>query len=216
MAKGQKRYSVQQIRATFKRQRANAKPNVALVSQIRKVIRGDQETKYLDTTIGGEISGTGNVILLNEISEGTEDNERVGRHLRVKYIQCAFSMACGTSSQEMWTALVCDHQPNGADPTFAQMFTGTPGYEFKNVQDNGQRFKVCWIERCALSNSGPSIQSYDKFYAVPVDRPDGAVEYGSTDTPNTNAYYLVSNNSSLDVDLPAVFSGTARFAYTDA
>lgn len=196
----------------FYAKKMRTKPTANMVAQIKKVIRRDQETKYLDNLIDGVDLASGSVTSLNSISEGVDDGERIGRRIRTKYIQ-AHIAAGSTTTCRTWVALVLDRQPNNAVATFADIMTGQLGFELKNVQNNPERFKLLVRKDIDISSNGPNQLDLSMFYQFPVDNKDGDVSYSTTDVPTTNMIYLVGGTSNVD----GVFVvGTIRYAYTDA
>lgn len=104
------------------------------------------ELKNFDTAVASNIPATGAInTSLNLVREGTGDNQRVGRTIVIKSVQLNGSIVKAStataSTVEYDIAIVLDKQCNGANPTYANIFSGTTPHQLLNL-DNSDRFQV--------------------------------------------------------------------------
>jgi len=120
-------------------------PSVA--KQVKRIVDGTQELKAHDTVVIG--TAVGNALGLYfagavfNIVQGTGDDQRVGRKVRVKKIHwkgMAENDAVTSGIHQFY--IIHDSQPNGALPVIGDIFSNSaPGATFLNL-DNSHRFRI--------------------------------------------------------------------------
>ena len=125
------------------------------------------ELKAVDTSVNQSADTTGGVVLLSGIARGDDINQRTGREVTLRSIECRFlgRVTAGTGiDQQQRLLLVYDRQSNGAAPTVADVL-GSANVLYPRNLENRRRFKVLYDRYFQLNASGePGSEKVFKFY----------------------------------------------------
>lgn len=164
------------------------KKETATKEYVKKVIDNRMEDKQLGTNLINQLSdNVAQFFLLNGISQGGDQGQRVGDRIRMKHLDLRYSATqagTGTGSQCIRVIIFVDRQPNGAAPSATQLFLDTTaGEEYVSPFNiNGsKRYKIL----------------YDKFHDI--QRVGGA-----TDTRSV----VSKNKQKIKINMPVVYNGT--------
>lgn len=201
----------------------------AIAARKRKVSRvyARPELKYGDTTINpGAVPAGGYLACINQIAQGTDFQQRIGRLVLAKYVQVDLFLSAPTLAAQVdygLVALVVDSGPEGALATAADIysiFALYNGMPFRNLAVNADRFKVLKQSTYMVQNAvnGPNIEWRER-WMVRVPLKNSKVRYTGAGgaIPETNAIIMVilsQANAGSVVTSPAL-TMTTRFAYID-
>lgn len=111
------------------------------------------------------IGGTGAVFNLSSISQGTDDNLRIGRKIMIKGVTLwvdAYS-ASTNSIANLRCIMFSDKSSDGTQPTDVQVLVNTTFAESPFLADNRHRFRILYDKFCSINNSNQSFLC-DKVY----------------------------------------------------
>lgn len=211
-----------------RRVKRQAVPAPNINQALKRAIMKTAETKESDTYATTQNAVGGYTIVLNQIAEGTDYTQRIGRHITPKgcnvdaYI--TLNSTVGLEDAGM-VALVWDFQPNAGGATYANIFDTTsanPGQAFKFTGANADRFKILWIEHFVVQSSEATVNpgnfqnvKWRKYYDL---KHLPRCEYNSTGSasPQTGAL-LLCFGSALNTGTAgsAALTYNARFTFTD-
>lgn len=192
---------------------------------VRELI-GNQETKYVENySIGTDMASA--VAPINNIAEGSDVNNRIGRKVKGKYIQVDVMINIAnygnTYSPVGWIwHIVQDRQPNGTAATYTTIFDTTTlqQYPFKNLANYAERFNILKTETGFISptnnaNTGLGMCSNNLHVRAYIPFKE-IVQFGGTTSsvPTTNAIYLVWSSDETVSGGVQIQYGT-RFCYHD-
>jgi hypothetical protein len=196
---------------------------------LANLIASSGETKFFDTLINEtSITATGSIVpSLNLVAQGTADNQRIGRELKIKglYIRGQFEQNTSTtvtSAIKMRLIIYLDKQANGAAATMGDILDTTvittPVNAFRNL-DNAKRFKILKDKRVQLNFYGHdgtnAFEHAVNFNYAWTPKKPLSVEFSSTTggiteiRSNNIGILLVSNTASA----LAQFDGGARIHF---
>ena len=165
-----------------------APARVASLSKDVRLLKSilNSEKKYHDRQLSLNISTTPNIVGCTEIAEGTDNNDRVGRSIKVKsvHLKGFVRFTDDTLAQQIIRcAVVQDTENNGSLPVQSDIFQNTGVMSFRNMS-NSNRFRFLYdkmfyftkndglgdIHHCALNAkkdfhinwSGSAGTDYDK------------------------------------------------------
>lgn len=204
------------------------KPKLSSTARVRRILENSEERKYFETAGGGaDVAAAGTVLPLNEIAEGSDFNQRIGRRVRNKYLAAdigitisAAQVLAGATHYGTWH-LVLDRQPNNATPTFATIFDttiSTNTFAYKNSQAYERRFRLLKSERFAIGTATTGqnyrVTAHIDFEKMPAS--DQTTQWlGSTGIqPTTNALYLVYVSDETAMS-QVLLNWTTRIVYVD-
>jgi len=101
------------------------------------------ETGYVDIAIGADFSTTGTVTLLNEIEQGYEVVQRVGKKVKLISLQMRghiYNLATSTYNKCVWL-VIYDRKPTGSLPLISDVLTPANANGMNN-DVNTDRFTV--------------------------------------------------------------------------
>lgn len=171
---GHKRKAQAAIRGTLakKRMRVGAFPPVQKrisVPAARHTARGP-ELKSVDTPLQtSEVNTTAGFFLLNGVQAGTGFFNRIGNKIEMKSLEFRSAIrvngnAPAAGNEYLRLVIIYDAQPNGALPTWADIFTSydnagattSTNYSYLNI-NNRERFKVFadWTFSVPSANDAP-------------------------------------------------------------
>lgn len=129
------------------------RPSVAI--QVKRILANRTEIKYKDNGTTVVYPTGGFVACVNAIAEGTDYDNRIGRHINMKYlmidllIQPSTLANAASNADSGFIAIVYDKQPNAATPSFTNVFDSVgsvPGNALLNVALDRDRYKVLKLE----------------------------------------------------------------------
>lgn len=210
-----------QKNAGIKRKAVNFKASLPAV--VKRILSSQMETKEVSAyQVTIPIPASGLTSILNNIAEGLDINNRVGRTVCSKNILIDYYITPPTTASLIdsgFAALVYDSQSNSTAATFGNIFdisVAPPGLSFKNtLSGTDKRFRVCWIEHYSVQSGGNSFK-VRKFWKCQ----DGKVEFNTSASAIaiTGAYYLLfgsTNNTGSGLSSASI-TYNAKYQYTDA
>jgi len=207
------------------------RPGASLAAKVNKLIRS-QEKKWFD--LGSTLSGFSNavpsqVVQLNLIPEGIDEQQRIGRKIHLESSALTFAWefpapAAGEYVVSCRMILVYDNQTNGTLPVITDFLETDSPLSYMNL-NNSKRFRVIYdnYNMCGkgdnfdgLSITGANgLQMYDRVYRRLDD--DCVYPGSATTNPNTGGYYLlVLTNGNLTVAAGLQVRVQHRLRFTDA
>lgn len=125
-----------------------APARVASLSKDVRLLKSiiNSEKKYHDRELSLNITTTPNIVGCTEIAEGTDNNERVGRVVKLKsvHLKGFVRFTDDTLAQQIVRiAVVADTENNGSAPSQSDIFENTGVMSFRNMQ-NSNRFRFLY------------------------------------------------------------------------
>lgn len=219
---------------TMSRKRKSTSAPAAVRKYVDKRLKQSVEIKYKDTKLNNTI---GQVVALNAISQGTDYNQRIGRHLKLQSLVIKATPTC-CFRQETYARywVILDKQSGGQSPSVTEMFEdANPALTvnaLRNVSKWGDRFKILKTDLIKIPTTVSPTQAA---LARTIADPDGvtllaAVDLylnlnnidtefysGDSTTISSGGLYIVSTLDQAEgKDDSFMFNGFARLAYTDA
>lgn len=218
--------SIQLVPAPAAKSNSRRRPKVAMTTtrKLTRMLNRSEERKYLDTSGTGVDMPTGGfIVALSSIAEGTDYSQRVGRKIRMKYLQYDFfaADAVATSTQnEGIFHLVLDRQANGASPAVGDIIDTSAGKAyngFKNVSLYEERFKILQSFPFASTGAGGEVFRTRGYINLEnLKDEDQICHYAGSASgiPNTNSLLLLyaSNEAAANAVLGTF---VVRFVYVD-
>jgi hypothetical protein len=125
------------------------------------------ETGYVDTAFAAyAMDTTGTVTLLNTVAQGASVNQRVGKKIVLRGIQCRGYINNGTTANvnDVAMLLVYDKRPTGALPTIADILVSANANAMNNDANAG-RFRILKRQDDVLmGNAGAAANYLDSMY----------------------------------------------------
>jgi len=184
------------------------------------------ELKYIESLISGVPPAGGSIACLNQVAEGTDFNNRVGRKIGASYLQidCYVTAPTTTGNTDAGTLfLVHDSQPNNATPAVGDVLDLTtigPAQAFKNISKNADRFKIVRTFTLGPLSDVSAIEDSRKrfFYRIPRKLSDVRYVGSAAGVPQSGSWLLITasyvNSGSATTSLTVSIS--TRFAFRDA
>lgn len=185
------------------------------------------ESKEANTIITSANLTGGYIQVLNNITEGTDYTQRIGRHISPRNIQVDYQILNPSSQMDYGqVALVWDKSPDGGAATFNQIFditSANPGNAFKNTSLYKDRFRILWVDRFQLQSEATSVLGnfestrHSKFYKLPSKFYKCEYLSSGSSVPATGALYIcmgsfLNGNGGLN---GATLTANCRFTFTD-
>jgi len=179
------------------------------------------ELKYDDGIVSGAISSTPAIWLLSTIQNGSGSNERIGRRITYFNLEMSwiwrYSANHGGPNHARFTILY-DSAPNGAFPSYTDMFVSTAVQTLTNPDTRG-RFTVLFDSRCISGVNDPAAtgdMAWTNFngHKVISLRGKHAHYIGTTDgiaSMEKGAIYMVTNSYQNNV-VAIDFSNRIQFS----
>jgi hypothetical protein len=224
MISGKKRsYSVS---APFKKPRTvEPKVSGAVKAYVARAV-GSTELKYssaLGLTYAGDT--TGQIALMNGVTQGDDFTNREGRKFTVKAIQVQGKVASGPSTvlpTRTKVLVILDKQANGALPTMTDIFQSSSSNSFMNMNNVG-RFKVLasksfvtgGFDTTATQTYSGSPQVHDCSFYIKCDI--DTINMGTTNgiasiSTNSILFVVIGDNAAGD---GAVWTGGFQIRFQD-
>jgi len=167
------------------------------------------EYKVFDTYAAlASLATPASIICVNQIAQGTDFDQRLGRQLRMKSFHFNFFLTPPHATLEdgvtIW--ILIDLESMGSSPGLTDVvdttFIANPFLAYRNLYQFGQRFVVlkCWrsgvIGLCAASGGGNAEAEATPWHGdwtIPIPKKYQAVRYASAaaGTPLSNSLLLV-------------------------
>lgn len=169
-------------------------------------------------------------LLINGITLGTQQGQRVGNRIRLKRavgrVNFSQSGAAATlAPNSVRLLVVLDKQPNGAAPSYTQLFTNTTaGEEYLSAinVDGEKRYKVLYDKLFTLQVHGGSTNTpEEKTVRINIPLHKVITVYNGTGSTvaavNTNAlHFMYLSDTSSAAANPVVISAQWEIRYEDA
>lgn len=211
---------------TGRKLKRTSRYRVSRATLLQRQVQNTEETKYVETygTLQA-VSNTGTLACINQIAEGSDFNQRIGRNVRHKYVQFDIFAEPAAAVQTMVTwHLVLDRQPNGAVPAITAVFDNSAislPFAFKNIGTNQNRFRILksWTQvlPSTAASSDPSGKSRLRgtLLLQGLRTQDDIVRFpgSAAAVPNTNALYFIAISDQAST-MPTV-GWALRVVYTD-
>lgn len=187
--------------------------------KIRKTLDKKSEFKVADTLFNAEMSTTGVVTLVNGLTKGTDESNRIGRKVQIRSIQVDGNAAIKSAglTQIDRVMLVKDRQPNGALPTVGDIVTGGGALSVRNL-DNRKRFKILWDHQFELAKYGTGqgeTNRVKKYFKKKFETVFNSGDTGTIGDINTNALYFVVVGTGAPGTTAASSYYNVRVRFTD-
>ncbi|AUM61631.1 capsid [uncultured virus] len=123
-----------------------------------------RELGYVDLALTGfNFDTTGSIVLLNTVAQGASVNQRVGKKIRMKGIQCRgiHQNNSAATTNDCAVLIVYDKRPTGALPTATDILVSANSFAFNNDANAG-RFQI--LKRhdfCLNGNSSAAANQLD-------------------------------------------------------
>lgn len=193
-----------------------------------KVMSPIHELGYYDmsnTTAFSTTASSANITFIGSIQNGTADNQRTGRKIRVKSLQVhgrAYNLSTAAANK-CCIMVIWDQKPKGVIPAMTDILQGSTSLDFPNVE-NTQRFTV--LKRldftllgntASLANVTSMTERHIDFY---VNLGGRIVTYGTSGTGaigdiEEGAIYIVTVGSSASGTNAADFGYYCRLRFWD-
>lgn len=171
----------------------------------------------IDTTVGDSMHAE----LLNGLSKGTNNNQRMGDSIRIKSIEVN-SYAYKNSNftgiyQRVRRVILLDLQSNAAAPTQNQIFdqaANEPTLEFRNL-DFKKRFVILKDDVVQITQNDPVAAFPKYYYQMNMHTSYDASDNGDVTDISSNAVYVIFiSTEGTAADEPSVVSNH-RVRYID-
>lgn len=149
------------------------------------------------------IVGTNGLVDQTAIAQGTGDDQRIGRKITVKSMECNLGVKSDSSRAFANLRLVLDTQTNGAHPSYLDiMSSNIPQQAFPNL-DNRERFKTLWKFQGALPfmNGSSSECSWNIFKKMNLPVHFSGSTGAIADIRDNNVYLIADSDASIDISL---------------
>lgn len=185
--------------AVEKKRPSVKRSSTSFANKVLRIV--NPELKEAASITSGVPAAGGSVACINQIAQGTDIINRVGRHIHAvsfKYNYQFYPPTGGANSDYISFWIVWDKQPNNAVPAFATVMdlSGAPSLNLAHINTllNRERFVLLRQHTCFLA-SGTQSQSEaitGKGY-IRLDKL-GVVEFNgsATGVPNTGAFHILS------------------------
>ena len=198
-----------------------------------RVSRRLPELKEFSTTFSSSIPAAGGTVLcLNQVPQGTDIGNRIGRHLSPQNCDFNFLVLPGTGAaagpafmDAMYIALVWDRQPDGLLALYNNVFdtsSATPALAFKDTAAYRERFTIIWEERVSVQQQTGTLvpnfsPNYGRKFCDLSKRFKDTEYYGAvTSIPSTGGLLLCyASYSNTGAASSASLSANIKFQYTD-
>jgi len=191
---------------------------------------GAVELKTLDfvQTASPTMTDSGTIILMNGCIQGTNSSQRIGTKIIMKRFFANFavnvpnaSLNTGTgyqgNSDVVRVAVVYDKQPNGAFPTYAQIWN-TSGNDCAALAlpsaGNSERFSIL-AQRNVLLVQDNNMKTGTLEHRCRLATRFNSGNAGDVTDINTGALYFVVVDQNTTANLPGTYSLNTRVEYED-
>lgn len=210
--------SVARMVAKKKAKKAGSYSAIATVGAVQRMIRSNEEVKYLDVNIPStSVDFSGEQFALSDIPQGNTGLSRVGDECRLVKCEIDFCIKLGTSPNQMRVILYQWIQMSDASHPVAADIVENLGSAIAPYQPtqwaNRRKMKILRDKRYILETAGPTVIS-DRFVLRTGFRRNVIFSIGST-TLKQNGLFLLAISDDGAVTYPTIF-GTSRVYFTDS
>lgn len=218
-----------------RRFRRGSRRRAGLASRVKKIIGRmvQQEFKVFDTSVSGDTgSGAPLVVALNDISQGSNINNRAGDGVIVRSIGLRGYVSHPTAtnppfSQALRIMLVQDrfNQTAGTAPTFTNVLGSAATYAYKELAaQDPQRFKILWSKFVFLKQDATGVAAgssavngftFDKYWRLPRGINVHFTGTGAS-TYSSNSLYFMAVSNLTTAGGSAGIAGICRLRFTDS
>lgn len=187
------------------------------------------ETKYVDTLLNYAVANTTTGVLLNPIAEGSDNNQRIGKSIRMKSIHLRAAVGGTTAvlaedvnypieANTIRMLVVVDKQCNNGLPNIGQVLDtlGAPNAFFNPFKSRNMswldRFDVLIDEMVTVCHAGPNAMQVDRF--TKIDLPAKYVDDTAT-YPASNGLFFWAVDMNQDVGNSCDIIGSIRLNFFD-
>jgi len=175
--------------------------------------------KYADQHLLGQVvTVTGTPLLLNQIAQGSDANQRIGNKIITKSVQIRLTTVnSGLTTQIFRVIVFVDEQANGAVVTAAQLLenstTGPDQIISPLNMDNRLRFKIIFDKTWSSATQTETDRVYyQRFKKVNIETQYNAAT-ATVGAVTTGAIYMMMFN--LDTTDPSTVDLHTRIRFTD-
>ena len=183
---------------------------------------------------------SGQLYIVNQVPQGTNYNQRIGNHIRAKYIRInwvAWAPPTVNTNDDIRMLVVWDTQPNGTAGAVLYQAGGTtangildnfaaPVVAFKNTALAGDRFIILKDYRFSVQSNTPAVttsnnNNFDtrRYGDCYIDLRGQDIEYNTTTggIPTTGALYVCwcSANNNATSGQNGQFTFNSKMTFTD-
>lgn len=147
-------------------------------TRLKKIVANAKETGFVDVAFAAyNADTTGSIALLNTVAQGASVNQRVGKKIMLKSLQCHGYMQANTTAtvNDFSVLVVYDKRPVGALPAITDILNSANANSFNNDANSG-RFRILkrWddvlVGNSATPSTGQEVKEAD-FYLNLRDLP---------------------------------------------
>lgn len=171
---------------------------------MRSLVRAPGETGYVDLASADYNMDTtnGSIVLLATVAQGASVNQRVGKKIMWKSIQCRGNLHNDSTAtfNEVAYLIVYDNRPTGALPAITDILVSINSRSFNNDANSG-RFKILKRYDTVLqgipstSNGAGPVENADFFLKINRKCEFAAAGTGAIGDISLGALYLVTIGS---------------------
>lgn len=113
-------------------------------SAIKRIVAQAKETGFVDTAAAAyAFDTTGSIVLLNTVAQGASVNQRVGKKIMLKSLQCHGQVLSNSTAvtNDISLLIVYDKRPVGALPAITDILNTANSSSFNNDANSG-RFRI--------------------------------------------------------------------------
>lgn len=114
------------------------------ISRMAKMVANAKETGFVDVAAAAyAFDTTGSIVLLNTVAQGTSVNQRVGKKIMLKSVQCHGQVLNSSTAvtNDICILIVYDKRPVGALPAITDILNTANSSSFNNDANSG-RFRI--------------------------------------------------------------------------
>lgn len=182
-----------------------------------------RETGYVDLAVSNyALDTTGSVTLIATIAQGTSVNQRVGKKVMIKSIQCRGQAYAGTTAtlNDVAYLIVYDRRPTGSVPAVTDILVSAAANSMNNDANSG-RFRILkrMDFRLVGNSTTPTVGevSADADFYLPVNKlcVFKAAGTGAIADIEEGAIYLVTVGNQAAGNAAAILSVAFRTRFLD-
>lgn len=113
-------------------------------AQLKRLVAAAKETGFVDVAGANyAMDTTGTITLLNVVAQGTSVNQRVGKKIMMKGLQCRGNLTTGTTAvvNDVAYLIVYDKRPTGTLPAITDVLVAATPTAMNNDANSG-RFQI--------------------------------------------------------------------------
>lgn len=166
---------------------------------------------FAGTPSGTSVSSTGFINIINNISQGTNNQQRVGLSVATKSVAYRYEVDMqGTGPVNGRTILLWDRQPNAAPATIADVLNGSSYLSYMNLAAK-DRFTVLRNDLWSLNPNGNTTVFFEGYVRVNMQ----TTYAGTSSTPVSGALLLLCISDFGPVSNIPTVVGCWRIRYYD-